>query len=82
MDLLRWGVCVRVHVCTCWGDKPSQSTQRAALLTCIFNVFSFLIFFQINYIHEHSIEMGDSSQPFTFFRVLDLVLYLGISPGK
>ena len=30
----------------------------------------------------YSIEMGDNSQPITFFRVLDLVLYMGISPGK
>lgn len=42
-------------VCACvGGDKPSESTQREALLTCTFDVFRFLIFFffQINYIHE------------------------------
>lgn len=33
-------------VCACvGGDKPSESTQREALLTCTFDVFRFLIFF-------------------------------------
>lgn len=50
--------CARVCVCACvGGDKPFESTQREALLTCTFDVFRFLIFFfQINYIHESLCE--------------------------
>lgn len=41
-------MCARVA-----GDKPPESTQRAALLTYMFDVFRVLIcFFQTNYIHE------------------------------